>query len=670
MVVRPPLLAGLLLVSAVRAETNRTIVVSASRLDDLDLMDMGIAADTTQIDREAIDRSGAGGVPQLLEQEANVLVRGPGGNAAGGQLSMRGFGDNSHLRVLVLVDGHKANRPDMADIDWQSLPLSNIEKVEVIRGGQTVLYGNHAMAGVVKITTRRGEDAGLQLHGAAGSDGYYSGSASYGWSWGDADVLGGVQHTTYDGYRDNSATESTTANGSVRYYLNDTDTLTLRASGGKDRVQFPGPLSYDQMQDDPRQSNNLGDEFSKDWNGQATLLYETERAWGAGRLNAGASFVDRDNSISGIYNRNELRGFSLGPRARFGSDDGFWITGIDLFYDQLNQDNYLHADRETVSSWADIDRLTAAPYLYGQRVFARDTTVGGGARVEYAGTDNRYVEYVREQLDEYLAPGIPNPDYKHPPDVDPDKSYDDTVEKWGWAAEFSVSRKIARPLELFASYNRVYRYPTLDETAAYQGYPLADPLNEDLDPETGNNFEIGAKYGDGAWRFSLTAFYLALDNEIAYDDVAQLNRNIGDTRRVGIEPELAWSGTRCGASTRWSFVDARFDGGEHDGNRVPLVPWAHGTTAAWVEPVRHLRLTCTYTWVSEQVQGNDAADQLRRMEAYGLLGLRANLSLPKAIDLVFSVDNLLDETYAYSAYSQRYYPGAGRSFMAGINWTY
>jgi iron complex outermembrane receptor protein len=540
----------------------------------------------------------------------------------------------------------------MGGIEWQSLPVSNLEKVEVIRGGQNVLYGNHALSGVVKITTKRGEDAGLQLNGAMGSYGYYSGSASYGGTVGDTDFLGGLQYSQYDGYRDNSSTESTSANASAGWYMNDTDTLTLRASGGKSYLQFPGPLTYQQMQDDPTQSRNLGDEFSDSVSGQATLLYETERDWGAARMNTGLSFVNRENDISGIYNQNDILGFSLAPRARFGSEDDFWMTGLDFFYDQLDQENYQDPARSIVRSWADISRITAAPYLFAQRTVAEKTVINGGARYEYAGTDNHYVEY------DFF--GV----------VDPAKSYDGVVEKQGWAAELSVSRQLTKPLGFFAGYDRVYRYPTLDETASYQGFPLSDPLNENLDPEQGNNFEVGTTYEGRTWRVSLTGFYLSLDNEIAYDDVENLNRNIGATRRIGLEPELVWKKQWCGASTRWTFVDAQFDSGANDGNRVPLVPWAYGVTAAWIEPLARLRLSASYTYVSEQYQGNDEANTLRRMDDYGLVGLRANLALMDSLNLYITVHNLLDETYATAAYSGGYYPGSGRSFRAGITKVY
>ncbi|RKX46583.1 MAG: hypothetical protein DRP64_03025 [Verrucomicrobia bacterium] len=149
-----------------------------------------------------------------------------------------------------------------------------------------------------------------------------------------------------------------------------------------------------------------------------------------------------------------------------------------------------------------------------------------------------------------------------------------------------------------------------------------------------------------------------------------LNKNVGETRRIGVEPEVAWDREWCGASTRWTFVDARMENGENDGNRVPLVPWAHGTTSAWVDPVPEFRLTATYTYVSEQYQGGDEANEFQKMDAYGLFGLRANLAMSDHVSLVISINNLFDENYATSAYSGGFYLGSGRNFHFGMTLVY
>jgi len=222
-------------------------------------------------------------------------------------------------------------------------------------------------------------------------------------------------------------------------------------------------------------------------------------------------------------------------------------------------------------------------------------------------------------------------------------------------------------------YDRVYRYPSLDETAAYQEYPLSDPLNEDLDPETGNQFEIGVSGESAKWDFSSTAFYMAMDNEIVFTEIAnysgtsvRMNTNLGATRRYGLESGVSMNRKWYGASLRWTFQDARLHGGENDGNRVPLVPWNYGTVSTWVEPVTQLRLTLSYSYVSDQYQGNDEPNAGPEIDAYGLLAFRANIALAEYARLEIMMDNLLNETYASSAYGGMYYPGAGRSFRAGL----
>jgi len=644
--------------------TNEPVLVVASSLNP-DLMDTSIAANRTVIDREEIERSGAVALPELLEQRANLLVRSTSATKQDGQISMRGFGDNSHLRVLVLVDGHKINRPDMAGISWQNIPLSSIEKIEVIKGGQNVLYGNHALSGVIKITTRRGEDVGFEYDAQAGSFGYYSGSVNYGCSTGDVEFVGGVQYTQDEGFRDHSSNTSATFNVQSTYYISDTDTLIFHISGGKNGFLFPGPLTYQQMQEDPSKSNNLGDQYTENEEGLSTFLYETDRDWGAARVNMGVNFENRETAFSGIFNQNDLRGFSFTPRIRFGSEDSYCMTGFDFFYDYLHQENYLTADRDIVKSWAKIHRITTAPYFFVQKTVYEKWVFNGGTRVEYAGTENRYIEYVANQLSPFIGP-FPNPNYKNPPDVDPDKSYEGFISKWGWAAEASVSYHITKALEMWLGYDRVYRYPTLDETASYQGYPLADPLNKNLDPETGNNFEWGSRFEEGSWFVSLTAFYLMLDNEIGYDETAHLNRNIGATCRRGIESEVRWENDFGGLSTAWTFVDARFANGSNKGNRVPLVPWGYSVSQVWIHPFVSFRLGVSYTFVSEQYQGNDDGNVWRRMDSYGLVGMHTSWEITPKLGCYFSIQNILNETYASSAYSGGFYPGSGRSFQMGI----
>jgi iron complex outermembrane receptor protein len=651
------------------ASTNNAIIVSAPQLENLDLMAVDTAADVTVIDRQTIEDSGAVSVPELLQSKANLLIRNTSGNVNDGQISMRGFGDNSGLRTLVLVDGHKMNRPDMGRTLWSSIPLSNIDQIEVIRGGQNVLYGDHALAGVVKITTKRGSDAGTQASGTIGSFGYISGYIGHGGSTENVDYYIGADGYESDGFRSNSLSRATTFTGSLVWYTGDADMFTFRLSNTDSYQQDPGPLTYDQMMADPTQSNASSNDFTETRSTEASLIWESEHDRGSSRVTSAYTRRDLDWQLGGIYAGNLIQGFSLGPRAKWGGDESFVIGGIDLTYDTLDFTSYLPADTRYVSSEAEMDRITLQPYVFAQKTFREHWILGGGARYESARTTGENRDYEDNQILPYVETNrgrLPNPYYKASPDLTTN-SFNGVVNKSGWAATASLTREFSEDASAWIRYDRVYRYPVLDEVASYQGYPLADPLNAALDPEVGNQFVAGANHRVGNWRGQWSVYAMFMDNEIVFDSVARLNRNVGKTRRMGTDLELDWDRRWYGAGTRWTFQQSTLQSGEYEGNVVPLSPPVYGVCSAWVDPLDAIRFRLSWSYVSAQYQGNDDANANQKLAAYDLLNFQALIRFSDNTHLIVSIDNLLDETYATSAYSGVYYPGAGRSFRMGLN---
>ncbi|QBG48139.1 TonB-dependent receptor [Verrucomicrobia bacterium S94] len=659
----------LILPVSVFAEAEEKIAVYAWQQDELALVPVDTASDVTVIDRETIEGSGAVSVPDLLRNEANILIRSTSGNVNDGQIAMRGFGENSHLRTLILVDGHKMNRPDMGVAGWASLPVMNIERIEVIRGGQNVLYGDNALAGVISITTKRGADTGTQVRGTMGEFGYLGGYIGHGGTAGPLDYYVGIDTYESDGFRSNSLSRATTLTGSLAWYVNDSDMVSLRVSQTDSHQQYPGPLLYEQMMEDPTQSFYSGDEYSESLEHQASLIWKTSRNWGEARMAFGAGRREGEWQLPGRSADDLQYGFSLGPRIKLGGNDHFVLTGIDASYDTLDHTNDLQADPDYASSEGTFRRVTLQPYVFAQKTLRDRWILGGGARYEHAATDNDFDDYIDSQILPYIDTNrgqIPNPDYNPDPDLDPLTSYDETVKKEGWAATLSLTRKFNRNLEGWIRYDRSYRYPTLDEAAAYNEFELSEPLNTALDPEEGDQYVTGARWADEQWRFQWSAYALFMDNEIVYDQVQQLNRNLGRTKRLGTEFEVALDRGWYGANTRWTVQEAKLDDGEYEGNTVPLVPPYHGVVSGWVDPVERLRLTLTWSYVAAQYQGNDEANAAAKMDAYGLLGLQADIRMSPHVRLHIGMDNLLDEIYATSAYGGVYYPGAGRSFRCSM----
>lgn len=647
---------GLLLPLLLTAETEVNqpyqadpIIVRAWRFDNQDLE---VPADVTVIDSKKIEQAHVQSVPEILQQEANIHVRSSNGKGNTGELSMRGFGENSGQRVLVIVDGQKMNRADMGLMDWQQLPLENIQSIEVIRGGQSVLYGDHALSGVIKITTKKGGAEKIKLKASAGSFGFHEFNTFYSGSSSNLFYTAGANYQRDDGFRDNSLSWAKNANLSLGSLLGDSDTITLKTSIGENYLQLPGPLSYAQYRDDPTQSVKPND-FASTTNLLTTLLWEGEREWGTVQVNGGFNARNIYSEMGGNIGINEQRGYSFSPQTRIGDEKNFVSGGVDLFYDTLD----FHGDQGATFNDAQLSRVTAGPFLFAQKSLAETLSISGGARYETAQTKGVNKHYTKGFFDRF---GI-----FHPPSLNTGKSFDGIVQKSGWAQEISLNWQPTDQFSTWIGYDRVYRYPSLDETASYQGFALSDPLNEKLEPEAGNNVETGAKYHSGFWNASATLFYLKLDNEIGYDPIKKLNMNLGATEHLGSDLELAYDKEIYGASTMLSLVKATFDGGPNDGNTVPLVPEMQNTTAVWFKPVKRLRITGTHTWLSDQFQGGDFDNNSRQINSCGTFGLRADLTIGKHVTLFAKIDNLADKQYVSSAYTDQYYPGQGRSFYAG-----
>jgi len=140
---------------AVRLEP---VVVSASRIEQK-LRD--VPANVTVITREEIQQSPARTVDDLLRQipgfslfrRSSSLVTHP--TAQG--VSLRGIGPSGVSRTLVLLDGVPLNDPFGGWVYWSKVPLESIERIEVVRGGGSGVYGNYALSGVINIVTRQPE---------------------------------------------------------------------------------------------------------------------------------------------------------------------------------------------------------------------------------------------------------------------------------------------------------------------------------------------------------------------------------------------------------------------------------------------------------------------------------------------------------------------------------
>ena len=180
------------------------------------------------INREAIAQSSESAllpvlsaqVPSMFITQRGVTGFGVSSGGTGG-ITLRGVGGSPTTGVLVLIDGH----PQYMGIMGHHLPdayvASDVEKVEVIRGPASILYGSNAMGGVVNIITRKQEQEGYSLNGHVmyGSYNTQKYQASAGLKKGKFNGILSINHDHTDGHRDNSDFSITNGYAKLGYQM-------------------------------------------------------------------------------------------------------------------------------------------------------------------------------------------------------------------------------------------------------------------------------------------------------------------------------------------------------------------------------------------------------------------------------------------------------------------
>ncbi len=628
--------------------------VSAMRFGE-SLYDVPVSAQN--ISAKQIAESGEVSVPEVLRKDGNIYFRNSDANPFQGDISMRGFGENSGQRVLVLLDGQRINRLDMAPVAWSQLPLETIDNIEIIRGSQTALYGNYAIGGVIKISTKKWNQPDM-----ASAGGFFGTYGEYG-AWGRAshsteDYYASLDANYYhnSGYRDDSLNWMKSVGLSAGAKLDSKNELNLHASIGDEYVENPLPFATrEDMMKDPTYSAGKSFENNNNY-ANVTLGWENNSDIGTGSAQLG--MIMREKQVENVAyfssQQNHLWTLSFTPRYKFNVGESHYIeAGVDTYYDNMSHTNYGMPHYKSSTGHADIDRETVAPWVAGKYQINDMFSVNLGARYEAAFNSVDYNDKASAA-----------------------NSYDDSQTMHGYSGQFGLNAKIDETWNVYFRFDQIYRYPTIDESASYWGYGT-DFYNKDLKPERGQNYEIGANFARDAWSVNVSAFYMHLEDEIQYAEVSPYvfkNQNIGETDRLGAEVRIAYELENFGASTSWAFVSAQYANGKNKDNDVPLVPNIVSYTQVWVKPVSFVRLSAGYQWCSEQYMGGDDANAYGKMPAYWTVDLTANVYISKHARLFVSVNNVTDEIYANyafgSAYGQSWYPSIGRTVRAGVEFKF
>jgi len=223
----------------------KEVVVTATKTDK-DPQD--VTQSVTVITADEIRKSGATTAAQVIERTAGVEINDYG---PAGQLMSIGIRGSTYQQVLVLLDGRRLNSAAAGGFDMSDLavPLDNIERIEIVRGPSSALYGADAVGGVVNIITKKPAALQSTITSAGGSHGYWTLGADNSSKIGNFYYSLSANKERSGGYRINSDLDKTTALGKLGYDFSKESSLEAsfnyveKAIGVPGSLLFPSPLA-------------------------------------------------------------------------------------------------------------------------------------------------------------------------------------------------------------------------------------------------------------------------------------------------------------------------------------------------------------------------------------------------------------------------------------------
>ena len=222
-----------------------TVVVTATRIAQHNYK---IAGNVTVITKEEIEASNAQSVPDVLKEALGIHIFDKN-TAKTAVVDMRGFGDSATSNVLVLVNDRKINAVDISGADLIQVPIEAVERIEIVRGAGSVLYGDNAVGGVINIITKKGEG---EFSGKLG--GVYG---SYDTRGTDLEVSGAKNDVSYffyakyfdqRGFRQNSDVLNNDFSTRLGYDFSDKVSVDFNFGWHEDRYGLPGGLNVSELE--------------------------------------------------------------------------------------------------------------------------------------------------------------------------------------------------------------------------------------------------------------------------------------------------------------------------------------------------------------------------------------------------------------------------------------
>ena len=631
-------------------------VVTATGFDDVQSNQI---KNTTIVTAQDIHNKGYNTIEEILKRTSGVNFV---NNGFGYIVDVRGQGvQGAAKNVKVLVDGSPLNILDMshAILPLNSISVEDIEKIEIINGGGTVLYGGGTAGGVINVITKKTQEEPVKNKVYYQNSSFDTNKLGFGTSIKFADnfLLDlGYENINGNGYRQGDKRDGENLRGGFTYNISDNQTLRFKATRYKEESKESDGITKAQLNNDRKQAGTTLTESDLDRT-EYSLNYEIKPT---------------DNLTFSLlgYNQKTIRDYDQeAPAGRMThKTDGQFKdrkTGVDL------KGKYNYGSGNVIFGYEYIKNNSnrssyGAMYMRNRKLFPTSTVdIDLQKNTHSAFVQGRHS--ITDKLEGTLGYRYEHADY----DIyrtDGTNVINKNTKKSNNAYETGLNFKYSDTGNVYAKYERGYRSPSPTEMvdkSTTRGYVLNNLKSEKYD-----TYEIGIKDMIGPSFVSLTGFYTKKNDEILIDMPSGhgLNwtyKNLQKTERKGVElfAEQYFGTFRINESV--SYVDAKISKGADKNKKIPYVSKTKATLGANYEVLTGLNLTADLNYFSNSVDGN-----YEKIKGYSTTDLGISYAHKTGLGVQAGVKNVFDKKYYRYKNGDSYIPEAERTYYVGVSYNF
>lgn len=614
---------------------------------------------------EEIEASHATNVYDFFTQQHSLITSPNYNNPFSQQLDVHGYGtgDTGYQNIVVTLNGRRLNNIDMAPQLLGSIPIDTIERIEILKGAGSVVYGDGANAAVINIITKSGNRNQIAFMGGnyhTHGESLYLSSAKEKYSYAlhmDHFDTNGIRTIDAEGTTDSQ--KSTNGGVSLTYR----PSTALEVYGSLDFTRnnsfYGGTLTLDEYNSDPTQQGTSDKGFGLSPSDSTNQRYRSQIA------TLGFNYALSDAYTFAVAASQEIKrsDFIINPTSAFPTE-----LSSDYRYQQLN-----------------------AKLNYVSNHFSGTVGVDGTfGNVDYAlnqiSKDDGALFLTGEyRMNQHLfnLGGRYEKAFYHYQDTTVDTKVDDAL----YAYEFGYSYLLNSQESLFAHYAHAFQFPDVNRIMLFDStFPYTDPVvfNGFINPMKTDTYTIGYTHIDADSKLKVSLYYINLHDELYYytNNLSWIatvtsNTNMEKSHKYGMDLNyLQKLSEQWKIGFGYNYVkaiidDEKIDGKDFSGNELPGVSNHSAQATLTYLPNTNTSVSLSQVYRSEAYAQLDFGNDFnQKQEAYYSTNVTVNYTKDN-YELFVKINNLLDRTNGVWIRDDQIYPADfKRTVTAGLKFIF